>query len=411
MSATTLRVRLRFSPEDEHSVGTLEVSGRDVMFQYDSAFLASTWDLSPLNLPKRRDVQVHDGSSGLDAFGVFEDAMPDSWGRRLMDRHFHALHLPAPGVLDTLAYVGTRGRGALTFHPPSDVWGIPEETLDLAGLAHEAWDFDDDRIENVLPELRRAAGTSGGARPKILVGLPDEPRDGRSVLSGDSDLPVGYSHWIVKFDTRADGPDAGPLEYAYAHMAVAAGISMPEHLLINTEAGRFFAVRRFDRPASLSRLHLHSAAGLLHANFRLPGDEYQLLFRLVDRLAADYSQKVELFRRACINVFACNRDDHLRNFAFLMDRNGAWRLSPFFDFTFHEGPAGWHTLSIAGEGEHPGAEDLQRLGAAAELRPRDAADCIEQVRASVARFPSIARDAGVSRTARERIWKRMREIA
>jgi serine/threonine-protein kinase HipA len=411
MTIRNLQVRLRFSPGEDHPVGDIVIIGRDIVFQYDASFLASVWDLSPLHLRKHGNAQVHDGSGNLATFGVFEDAMPDSWGRRLMEQHFRSLGIAGPGVIETLAYVGTRGRGALTFHPPGDVRDVPARTLDLAGLAHQAWDFDDDRIENVLPELRRAAGTSGGARPKILVGFPDDAREGHAVLPGDDDLPAGYSHWIVKFNTRAEGPDAGPVEYAYARMAVAAGISMPEHRLIDTEAGRFFAVRRFDRPTSTSRLHLHSAAGLLHADFRVPGDEYQLLFRLVDRLTADYSQKLELFRRACMNVFACNRDDHLRNFAFLMDRDGTWKLSPLFDFTFHEGPAGWHTLSVAGEGEHPGSADLERLGQNAELRTWDIADSVERARAAISRFPSFAREMEISATTQARIWKRMNEIS
>ncbi len=97
------------------------------------------------------------------------------------------------------------------------------------------------------------------------------------------------------------------------------------------------------------RLHVASAAGLLHADFRTPGDEYALLFNLTDALTHDYAAKEELFRRATLNVLEHNRDDHLKNFSFLMDADGRWSLAPFYDFTWSEGADGWQTLSVAGE--------------------------------------------------------------
>ena len=64
---------------------------------------------------------------------------------------------------------------------------------------------------------------------------------------------------------------------------------------------------------------------------------------------------------ARINVVAHNRDDHLKNFSFLMDEKGRWSLAPFYDFTYAEGPNGWQTLSVSGEGANPGVDDLRRL--------------------------------------------------
>jgi serine/threonine-protein kinase HipA len=185
---------------------------------------------------------------------------------------------------------------------------------------------------------------------------------------------------------------------------------VPEHRLIQTTIGRFFAVRRFDRPAPGQRLHLHSAAGLLHADFRTPGDEYDLLFRLTESLTRDYAQKRELFRRACLNVLACNRDDHLKNFAFLMGTDGVWRLAPLFDFTFHTGPNGWQTLSVAGEGQNPRREHLLKLATQVDLRPRDAAEVIEQVRSAVAGFGKLATKLKLSKLTTDRVRSRMNEI-
>jgi serine/threonine-protein kinase HipA len=411
MSVDSLEVRLRFAPDREYKVGELALAGRDFVFQYAESFSGLNLAISPLRLPVRSGVQVHDGQGRMEVFGVFEDAMPDSWGRRLVDRHFQKTLGRLPGVLERLAYVGERAMGALTFHPPQEHTPLPDKELDLAGLGVQAWDFDTDNIEDALPELRRLGGTSGGARPKVLVGLPDSVRSPKQkILPGDGDLPPGYAHWIVKFNTRADGPDAGPLEFAYAQMAMAAGAEVPSHRLIRTDLGRFFAVRRFDRPSPGQRLHLHSAAGLLHADFRTPGVEYDMLFRLTESLTRDYAQKRELFRRACLNVLACNRDDHLKNFAFLMDADGVWRLAPLFDFTFHTGPNGWQTLSVAGEGQNPHREHLLKLADQVDVRSRDAMEIITQVRGAVAGFGKLARKLKLSKATTNRVTSRLQEI-
>jgi serine/threonine-protein kinase HipA len=411
MSVVSLEVRLRFAPDREHKVGELAMAGRDFVFQYAESFRALNLAISPFRLPVQAGVQVYDGRGRMDVFGVFEDAMPDSWGRRLVDRHFQKTLGRPPGVLERLAYVGERAMGALTFHPPQEGSRLPDKELDLAELGMQAWDFDSDRIEDALPELRRLGGTSGGARPKVLVGLPEKgiaPKG--KVLPGDGDLPPGHAHWIVKFNARADGPDAGPVEFAYAEMALAAGTEVPEHRLIETGIGRFFAVRRFDRPSPGQRLHLHSAAGLLHADFRTPGDEYDILFRLTESLTRDYAQKRELFRRACLNVLACNRDDHLKNFAFLMGPDGVWRLAPLFDFTFHTGPNGWQTLSVAGEGQSPRRQHLLKLAEQVDLRPGDAAEIVEQVRGAVSGLGKLANRLKLSKATTERLRSRLKEI-
>ncbi len=410
MSLKALEVRLRFNAARPLKVGTLARTGRDFVFQYDEPFLQLGLAISPLRLPLRPGVQVYDGRGRMDLFGVFEDAMPDSWGRRLIDRHFQQTVGRAPEVLERLACVGERAMGALTFHPPEEVTTQPDTRLNLAVLAQEAWAFENHRVEDALPELRRVAGTSGGARPKVLVGLPTAATPEALVLPGDADLPPEYAHWIVKFNTQADGPDAGPLEFAYAELAAAAGAEIPAHRLIETSAGRFFAVRRFDRPAPGRRLHLHSAAGLLHADFRTPGDEYDVLFRLTESLTHDHAQSCELFRRACLNVLACNRDDHLKNFAYLMDAKGTWRLAPLFDFTFHQGPNGWQTLSVAGEGQNPRRPHLLKLAAQADLKPKEARAIIDQVRAALTGFQALADRIKLSKTTTAQVLARIQEM-
>ena len=359
-----LTVSLRFSPGASLRVGTLFDLGRDVAFEYDRAFLATGLNLAPFRLPSQQGVVVYDRSGNMDVFGVFEDSLPDGWGRRLMDVAYRRRHGRLPTVLERLACVGTNGRGALVYEP-EEAMDIESGFGDLAALAQSAMDFDAGKAEDVLPEVRRAGGSSGGARPKAFVGF--NPKTGEVCAERDM-LPPGFEHWIVKFNTRRDGPDAGLREYRYYEKAVAAGVRMMPCRLIETRAGSFFATKRFDRTDDGGRLHVASAAGLLHADFRTPGDEYALLFKLTDALTHDYAAKEELFRRATLNVLEHNRDDHLKNFAFLMDAEGRWSLAPFYDFTYSEGPNGWQTLSVAGEGADPTQRDLDRLAHEVGLR-------------------------------------------
>lgn len=405
-----LEVRLRFAAGEEIPVGTLALRDRDVLFQYAEGFPERGLDLSPFHLPLQSGVQAYDGKGDMELFGVFEDAMPDHWGRRLLDTHFQRHHARKPTALERLSLVGTRGMGALTFHPPEETKHPTVDELRLESLGEDIWRFDEEELADALPELRRLGGSSGGARPKALVGLPVEENPRGPVLPGDGDLPPTHAHWLVKFNSRSDAKEAGPLEFVYAQMARAAGAEMPEHRLLSTRLGSFFAARRFDRPAPGRRLHLHSAAGLLHADFRTPGEEAELLFRLTRALTRDYAQTRELFRRICLNVLACNRDDHLKNFAFLMDERGTWRLSPFYDFTHNPGPNGWHTLSIAGEGQHPRRSHLLKLAEQADLRARDAREILEQVRGAVADFGALAKAAGVSRPSIHRMQRIFNEM-
>ncbi len=411
MSLEQLNVGLRFDDtKPAVPVGVLGLNHRDVYFTYDDAFLARSLHPSPFHLPPKPGLQRFGPVRGLDFFGVFEDAMPDGWGRRLMDRHFQTKLNRLPLPLERLAYLGDHAMGALVFHPAQGEAQHAQEALDLAALARNARRVFDDAEEEVLPELLAAGGSAGGARPKALIGLPAPQSTAKGVRHGEGGLPAGWEHWLVKFDSKADGKDSGALEYAYAQVAHGAGADMPRHRLIETKAGDFFAVRRFDRPTHDTRVHLHTVAGLLQVDFRTSFLEYAELFKITAALTRDHAQALELFRRAALNVLACNRDDHLKNFSFLMDAKGQWRLSPFYDFTLNEGPGGWHTLTVAGNGENPGLEDLRRLGQQAQLRPKEAGEILEQVRGAVAQLPAIAKEAGVLKKTVKSVGERLGRI-
>ena len=371
-----LTVKFDFGGDREIRVGTFSEVGRDTAFEFAGEFLASGLNPAPFRLPLDAGLKVYDRSCNMETFGLFDDSLPDGWGRRIVDRMFLKREGRLPTITERLMCVGRSGKGALVYEPADEAAEAATEAFDLAALAEEAMAFDAGEAEGALQHLRKAGGSSGGARPKAYVGY--NPRTGE-VCAESVVLPTGFEHWIVKFNTRREGDAAGELEYRYYEAAFSAGADIAPSRLVASKTGKFFMTQRFDRTDGGGRIHMASAAGLLHADFRIPGDEYALLFRLTDALTHDHSAKVELFRRACLNVIAHNRDDHLKNFSFLMDEKGRWSLAPFYDFTYAEGPNGWQTLSVAGEGANPSVNDLRRLAKDVGLDRGESEPILERV--------------------------------
>jgi serine/threonine-protein kinase HipA len=173
---------------------------------------------------------------------------------------------------------------------------------------------------------------------KVLVGLK-----GNRIIPGQAKLPDGYEPWMVKFAARADLPDAGPIEYAYAQMAINAGIRMEKCRLMKVDrVRRYFAVSRFDRLPGNGRVHLHTFGNLIHANFRVPSNDYVHLLKITHALTYNHSNVLRAYQFMLFNVAAYNRDDHAKTVAFLMDENGHWSFSPAYDLTYAPGPGGEH---------------------------------------------------------------------
>ncbi|MEO8944991.1 MAG: type II toxin-antitoxin system HipA family toxin, partial [Gemmatimonadaceae bacterium] len=388
MSRLEVHYRWGGKPGESRIVGTLALIDRRIYLEFDSTFLAAPLPLSPIRLTARHGVIAHtDGEYGP-VFGVFDDSLPDGWGRLLMDRAFTRMgRTPADlSVLDRLAYIGDRGMGALVYSPEVASSSEHDLRIDLAELAQQSERIVNGSPEELIPALRIAGGSSGGARPKVLVGLH---ADG-SMIAGTADLPPGYRHHLIKFAAASDGVDIGAVEAAYAQMAGAAGITMPPTRLFETRDGRrYFGVERFDRNGN-TRIHVHTLSGLLHANFRMPVVQYDGLLAATRLVTRDDREVREAFRRMAFNVVAHNRDDHSKNFSYLMDERGEWRLSPAYDVVFSSGPNGEHTMDVAGEAQNPTAVDMLRLATQCDVDVRDAVAIIEQVRDAVSRWPEFA---------------------
>jgi serine/threonine-protein kinase HipA len=397
-----LEVRLVAAPGEEHVVGELAETRGRTYFEYSPEFLRNPLWLSPFKLPPAPGLIEHRDLEFGPLFGLFDDSLPDGWGLLLMDRFLRARGslLSEVSPLDRLAYLGTRTMGALTYHPPSDPSDGDPPMLDLHQLARASESVLRGSSAEVLPQLLRAGGSPGGARPKVLVGVY-----GQQLVSGEENLPHGFTHWMIKFAGERDAVDAGPMEFAYASMARRAGLSLPPTRLFETdEGGRYFGVKRFDRDGN-QRLHIHTFGNLIHSNFRIPGCDYSQLLEVTRILTRNHNDVLECYRRMVFNVLAHNRDDHVKNFAFLMPESGDWELAPAYDLVYTTGPGGEHTMTVAGEGRSPTRAHMLELAAPAGVPNRKAATIIEEVASAVSEWKTEAMQASVSPVTTEIVEK------
>lgn len=399
-----LNVKLRRTPGDQVLVGTLAEKDRRMYFEYDLSFIESGLQLSPYKLPLRSGLIEHSDHALGPLPGLFDDSLPDGWGLILMDRHFRREGIdPATlSALDRLGYIGERTMGALTYHPAREIEPA-DHLLDLVALGTNAEEVLAGEAAEVLPALMRAGGSPAGARPKVLVGV-----QGNHLISGEGDLPEGFEHWLIKFATRQDAGDAGPVEYAYSLMAKAAGIEMPETRLFEADQGkgkrRYFGVKRFDRGPGNRRYHVHSFANLIHTNFRIPATDYADLFKVTRALTRNHDDVVRLFRMMAFNIAAHNRDDHAKNFAFIFDDHAnEWTLSPAFDLVYAAGPGGEQTMTINGKGRDITKADCIALAEQSGIKQKQAQAIVAAINEAVSRWGEFAGESGVSARAREKI--------
>jgi serine/threonine-protein kinase HipA len=370
-------------------IGRLAIRERKIYFEYDRSFIARGLEISPVRLPLQPGLRIFEAGLFDGLPGVFNDSLPDGWGRLLFDRAMRAEGILPEQLspLDGLVHVGSTGMGALVYEPDM-LPGITGGDIDLDRLAGQALDVLKGQADDVLSELIALNGSSAGARPKAMIGY--NPASG-AMIHGAVHLPDKFEHWLVKFQNTQDGMDAGAIEFAYADMARAAGIEMmASHLFPASKGAGFFATRRFDRDGG-KRLHVHTASGLLHADHRIPSLDYEDLIALTMRVTRDIREAEKMFRLAVFNVLAHNRDDHAKNFTFLMDAAGNWRLSPAYDLTFSSGPGGEQTTMVKGEGKAPGTGHLRKLGADADLPKARIEEIIAQTQDALSQWSGLAK--------------------
>jgi serine/threonine-protein kinase HipA len=392
-SVSEIKVGLDFGAE-VLPVGRLAIRDGIIYFEYHASFIQTGIEISPFRMPLKSGLTAFDPKPFEGLGGVFSDSLPDGWGRLLSDRLMRSEGILPASItpLDRLAHVGSHGMGALIYEPDNSLDDI-EHNIDLDRLSTQAEDVLSGRSEEVIQELLMLNGSSAGARPKALIGV-DQSR--KTISHGAKNLPEGYEPWLVKFPNSQDGLDAGVIEYVYALMAKEAGVSMPEvHMFPSKKGAGYFAVKRFDRDAG-KRYHMHTVAGLLHSDFRTPSLDYEDLLNLTGALTKDVREVEKMYRLAVFNVLAHNRDDHAKNFSFLMDENGEWKLSPAYDLTFSSGPNGEQSTMVMGEGRKPTIKHLIKLGLGAGLSQVFIDSVIEQTQEALLLWRNLARRYKVS---------------
>ena len=380
-------------------LGTLAQKDRKIYFEYDKEFLKTGIEISPYKLPLKAGLHRCDDDTFDGLWGVFNDSLPDGWGKLLMDRHLMRLGINQASLtpLDRLSYIGNYGMGALTYEPVRETEEIMLSDIVLDDLAVASRDILEGSSEALVDELLSLNASSAGARPKVMVQMSDDKKE---IIHGSQALGEGFSHWMIKFASSVDSKESGAIEYAYSLMAREAGLELPETTLIESKNGRYFACERFDRVGD-KRVHMHSMAGLVHSDFRYPSLDYDDLMSLTLHLTKNVQEVEKVFRLACFNLFSHNRDDHAKNFSYIMDEKGVWSFSPVYDITFSNGPGGEHSMMYLGEGKNPTREHLLILAQKHGIKKGKM--IVDEVRESVCDWMRFAKDAGVSKKSSDSI--------
>ena len=335
---------------------------RIVAFEYDSDWLNNGFSISPFSLPliKKVFIPKYDPFGGL--FGVFNDSLPDGWGRLLVDRLFLKNKINPVEIdnLNRLAVVQKSGMGALTYKPEHR-FESENSISDYDILAQECSKILESQNSDNLDELFQLGGSSGGARPKILTSVDNED-------------------WIIKFPSSSDPKNIGEKEYKYSLCAKDCGINMTETRLFPSKiCSGYFGIKRFDRKNG-KKVHMVSVSGLLETSHRLPNLDYNTLMKLTIELTRNYQDIEQLFRLMCFNVFAHNRDDHSKNFSFLFDdTKKEWHLSPAYDLTYSFSFNGEHATTINGEGKNPTLNDILAVAKNIGLKEKFAKDIASDI--------------------------------
>ncbi|MEH6551052.1 MAG: type II toxin-antitoxin system HipA family toxin [Pseudomonadales bacterium] len=355
-------------------------------FEYSEEALASNIQLSPYNLKLEQGLieAKREPFSGI--HGLFNDSLPDGWGLYVMDKTFkkHGIDLDTITPIDRLAFIGDRAMGALSYQPDEGLKYFSSESneVDIDQIARESIQIYSGELESVIDELSDVGSPSGGARPKALLGLKDN-----HVLSGTNTLPDGYKYWMIKFPTgkTPDKRSEGSIEYLYSQMAGNSGIDFPEtQLTAREDDNHYFMVKRFDRSDHGDRMHIHTLAGMLNLNFRIAMVGYSDLLKVCSRLTGSHKETTQLFRRMLFNIMSGNRDDHSKNFSFMMDETRNWINSPAYDIVYNNGMNGEHTMDINGKGRNFTLDDINELAKLFSISKKQVISMISDVSESLA---------------------------
>ncbi|MVV47963.1 type II toxin-antitoxin system HipA family toxin [Pseudomonas sp. PB120] len=388
------QVRVYYEGWGEHwlwgtLVSTTAVTGRPhVVFEYSDEAKRRGLELSSYTLPLkglklRRDFPSHQ----LGLPGPVYDSLPDGWGMLLMDRLFRRRGLNAArvGPLERLAYIGNIAMGAMSFEPMAPEGQEPQAHIPLEMLAAEVQEVLKGEGGEFLQTLLLVGGSPQGARPKALVYR--DPQSGGFTTAAKP----GLEAWLIKFPAKEEHPEVCAIEMVYAECLRRCGIQTPDTQHFNLPNGlAAFASKRFDRMDG-QRVPMQSLAAFTGADYQSPGSlDYVNFLRATHMCTNDVREKAIAFERVVFNVTFNNRDDHPKNFAYLMSPSGTWQLAPAYDVTFCEGPGGYHQMDVMGEALEIDRSAMLKLAQEAEVSVETASGIIDRMCRVASQFAAIA---------------------
>lgn len=393
------------------TVGTLVETGsgrnRQICFYFDPAFVRCGLDIAPIRasingVAAQKGMPIYPEKNrlfgGLPSF--IADSMPDNWGHLVFSQWAKAHNISMKNItaLDRLAYIGRRGMGALEFVPPTSAemeTSFKVEIDQLSGLAQtmlkQAKDFKAQLSPDLIVESLFRVGTSaGGRRPKALINVNIESGE---CYSGQvaTELP-GFTPMIIKFDEHIDLPTTR-IEYAYYLMAQEAGLRMMPSRLLEGKDSVHFITERFDRYET-EKLHVQTLAAM-----NPDSTSYEDLFTVARKLGLPQNDLKQLFLQTAMNFMAANVDDHNKNFSFIMDRSGEWRVAPAYDFTFTVDPSApsyvnRHCMTLNGKDHDVSDKDLLELATSFDIK--GSRKILDTAREAVENFTGYAKTAGLT---------------
>ena len=411
----------------------MDAGERYARFEYDPGFADLAVEPAPIQMPVRpgqiyQFQDLHPRSfHGMP--GLIADSLPDKYGQRPVD-----VWLAQTGrkpedfnAVDRLCYTGRRGMGALEFEPsqrpdmPDDKQLEIEWLAQLASMAFASKETLDAKLEeaggeDALLDILSVGTSAGGARAKAVIAFNPETRH---VRSGQIDLPKGFEHWLIKFDGVefsgdwgvADPTGYGLLEYSYHEIAKACGINMMESRIFSENGRNHFMTRRFDRDDQGGKKFVQTFAALAHHDYYESGAcSYEQLFMLMKELGMPKAELEEQFRRVVFNIVGCNQDDHVKNFGFMMDRNGDWFLSPAYDLCHAEGSAftRFHQLSINGKTSGFTCADLKHIAEYVGLPRGREVQVLERTQDAFSGWGKLANDLAIPKPLQDHVKKTLR---
>ncbi|MBQ8666583.1 MAG: type II toxin-antitoxin system HipA family toxin [Lachnospiraceae bacterium] len=386
-------------------------------FEYDSDFVNSGIEVSPLRMPLGKNIFEFPALAGEPFYGMpglVADSLPDKFGNAVIEQWLvsQGRSISDFTAIDRHCYTGKRGMGALEYVPASMDIGDIDENINVHEMVRFASDILSGRKSIIMnaddkltySQLVQVGSSAGGARAKALIAWNEATNE---IRSGQIDLGPGYDYWIIKFDNVSNNGDHGLedkpeytlIEYAYYLMAMRAGIEMNPCRLYESDNEHHFMTKRFDRKDG-KKLHMQSLGALTHISYQEPGVcGYEMAAAYMRELGIYHKDIEQFYRRMVFNCVAVNQDDHVKNVSFIMDKNGKWKLSPAYDITFSYDPSNkWlraHQMTVNGKHSEIGLDDLIKAGASMGIREKRCKDMINEVNNSVTDFLSIAENVGI----------------